>query len=158
MRVINIIGEIDEKMTEAVFERLYELEAESKDPVTVFLSSDGGCAYDALAITGRLVSSPCVIHINAFGRVMSAAVLILASGDVRTADPMTWFMVHEDSGAQEGNTSGVVKAAIQMRREEQHWNSMMQHFTGTSAAQWDKLSRKTTYFQVSEAKKLGLVD
>jgi ATP-dependent protease ClpP protease subunit len=157
-RIINLIGDVNEDMVIKLFDKMDELESESNEAISINLCSDGGVAYDAIAIAGRLHDSKCTIKIRAYGRVMSAAILILAVGDKRTAQGGTWFMVHEDAGKQKGSTTELVKAAKQMRQEEKHWDRLLEYYTATPVDRWTELSRKTTYFTAEVAKGLGLLD
>lgn len=149
-----LIGEVNEEMVKQVADYLIN----SEGIVEVVLCSGGGMALDGLAIAGLFHNHPKPVHVRAYGKVMSAATLILASADKRAAASTTWFMVHEDTVEVEGSTAEVKATAKQQDAEEAHWNSFMQKFTGTAAATWDKLSTATTYFTATKALELGLID
>src|SRR5580692_5695813 len=100
-RRIVLVGEINADKYEAFSTRLAELETgSSTKSITLELSSEGGDAHYALAIVGRMRNSPCDIIVKAYGLVASAAVIILAAGDIRHLAQEAWVMVHEDSVAE----------------------------------------------------------
>ena len=65
--------------------------------ITIRLHSEGGSVYEALAIVGRIEKCKCQIITEGYGAIMSAATLILASGDKRRISRLAWFMVHESN-------------------------------------------------------------
>lgn len=156
-RLIRIIGMIDENSFKEFSEQLYELEKTNK-PIHIELSSGGGVAYDALAFRGRIGSSPCVIKITAYGLVASAAVLILASGDVRYMAKEAWVMVHEDSDKIRGKVVDLERETKHLRRMEDQWNLLLERSTGTDWKVWERLHKDNTYLCAAECLKLGLVD
>ena len=158
MKTIRLVGEVNEEMYITLSEALEELEAdEDAIEADIELVSEGGSAYDALAIAGRMRSSPLNVTIVACGKCMSAAVLILAAGDTRLATQGTWFMVHEDSGRAKGKTCDIERQASQMQAEERAWNAMLEDCTGTSEVVWDELAVNETYFGVGKARELNLI-
>ena len=69
---------------------------------------------------------------------------------------LAWCMVHESSAEHEGNSTIIKRAARQMEREDAHWNSFMEQFTGTPAATWSKLDERETYLNADECLELKL--
>lgn len=155
MRRINLLGDVNTDMVELLFNSLDDLEAESNAPIEVFLCSGGGATNCALAIYGRIKRSKAPITMVAFGEVQSAAVLIYAAGHKRAAYKSTWFMVHEESGNTDVNsTTDMVKMARQWQREENLFNALLAQETDKTELYWSELSKATTFFLADEAKKL----
>ena len=158
-RLIKIIGGIDEAAFKEFSEAIDALEKQSKtQPIDIELSSGGGSAYDALAFYSRLRLSPCHINIRTYGLVASAAVLVLAAGDVRAMTAESWVMVHEDSTKLKGHVFELEREAKHMRRLEDQWNALLAKRTLVDAATWGGLHRATTYLSAAECLELGLID
>lgn len=158
-RDIFIIGEINEEMVSMVACDLAHFESQDKAKIiNVILSSIGGCCYDAMAIVGMLRNSPCDIVIKAYGCVQSAAVPILACGDVRYLSEESWIMVHQGSSKVKGETNDLVKQVKQALDEETAWCRLMAKLTSQSTETWTELHKKTTYLTADEALQLGLCD
>jgi ATP-dependent Clp protease protease subunit len=158
MSKIKIIGAIDEDAYTEFCNKLDDLETGGVKVITVELNSGGGTAYDALAIAGRMRTSKCKFTVTGYGLIASAAVLILAAGDVRVMTKEAWVMVHEDSGRIKGNIVTMELEALHFRRLENQWAGLLAERTLTKAEVWTKLHKETTYLSAEECLALGLVD
>lgn len=159
LRIIQLTGEIEDGHFGFIDACLNELEKDNRKSVTIRINSPGGNVYEALAIVGRIKSSPCQIITEGYGHVMSAATLILAAGTKRRLSKFSWVMCHEASYGLEGRHSDIKDELKQMEREEQVWCHWMEEFTTTSAAKWSELCHKRNlYLHSKEAIELGIVD
>jgi ATP-dependent Clp protease protease subunit len=157
-RRIILSGEIDSDKYYAFSTELNELESGTSS-ITLELSSDGGDAYYALAIAGRIRNSSCDIIIHGYGLIASAAVLILASGDFRYLAKEAWVMVHEDSISEyEGTVSEMEKTAVHYRRLEEQWVELLAERTTANKVTWTDLHKAEKYLTAPECLKLGLAD
>lgn len=157
-RIIRVVGEINEASFKKFSRRLYALEMESHESIILELSSYGGVAFDALAFSDRMRSSPCDITVKAYGLVASAAVLILASGDFRLMGKSAWVMLHEDSDSPTGNVVHLEREIGQLRRMENQWAQLLASMSTAPASTWTELHKKEVYLDIEECLKLGLVD
>lgn len=157
MRKLYIIGDIDEDNYSVFTEAFDELETKSSEPIEIELYSQGGDAKVALAYAGRITNSHCKVHIKAYGTVESAAVLILAAGDKRAMSENGWVMVHEDEGEHSGDVMLMERKIKHSRALETQWTLLLERYTGTSAALWARLHKRTTYLTAKQAKQLKLV-
>jgi len=159
-RVIRISEEIDSGVFDKVDAAMNNLERSSRKMITVKINSEGGSVYDALAIIGRLTSSKCKIVTEGYGKVMSAATLILACGDERKMSKYCWLMHHEsgyDGGFQK--LSDHKDLLTQIHRQELHWAEAMAEFTEKPKKYWMSTGvRKDKYFTANECLELGIVD
>lgn len=159
MRQIHIVGDIDDTAFREFSEKLSAYEGKLCQSVHIILNSQGGSTYDGLAFYGRISASPCLITITAYGAVMSAATLILAAGHHRQMHKSAWFMVHDDT-----RETGEASADL-MRVEAEHadavetqWAQLLSACSDTPAAEWRRLSRKTTYLTPQQLLTYGLID
>lgn len=150
---MHIQGSVDKDMLAEVVEVLH---AAAGCPITLRITSEGGDPDMALAIVGLLRAYEAPVTTEVYGCCYSAAVGIFAAGAVRRMSKYAWCMVHEGSEEVEGNASSIKQRAKQMERDESHWNSIMQEFTGTDAKVWEKLNERDTYLTADECLKLNL--
>lgn len=91
---IKIIGKINKETFDNVSLELSKLENEGVNYIDVLLTSPGGRYSFALDIALLFCRSKCEIHITGKRLVASAAIFILAAGDLRYADSKEtkfWF-------------------------------------------------------------------
>ncbi len=158
-RVIIMTGEIDDTWFKRIDCCLLELENRSQEPVILRLSSEGGSSTEALACIGRLVASPCDILIEGYGRVESAATLILASGNLRRLSKFSTFMHHASSYTVEGRHTEAKAYVAQQEREERLWSEWMAGFSKKDAAFWYKMGAHVdAYFTPEQLLEYGVID
>lgn len=159
-RIITITGDIEYPWFDIVDAALTEMESQSKATITIKINSEGGSVYEALAMAGRIQNSKCKIITEGYGSIMSAATLILASGDERRIDKMAWIMHHGSSYELPYDKHVIQKAKIeQAEREEKAWAKWMGELTAKPAAFWFKEGAIIdVHYEANEAIKLGIVD
>ena len=157
-RVITISEEIEDPLFLRIDAALTEMESHSRKAITIRINSDGGSPYCAAAIVGRMKASKCQINTEGYGRMMSAATLILAAGKVRKVSFMAWFMWHESSYGVEGRHSEVKTIVEQQEKEETSWAEWMTRFTKKDKKFWYDTAKKDTYLSPNELLSYGVVD
>lgn len=157
-RVIRVIGEINEAAYERFSKKLRKFEEESDETVVVELCSFGGSDYDAIAFYGRMRNSYCLIRIEAYGQVLSAATLIFAAGDYRIIDSNAWFMVHDSTDKVTGQVASLSKHLKHMHKMENQWSTILSNRSRASKELWRELSMKETFITANELLELGLAD
>lgn len=99
---------------------------------------------------------------HGFGRVMSAAVPIIAIGAKghRTASPLTRFMVHAPRIFVLGDmgTDEIKQEHEELKRAVKVYCDTLGACTKKTAKWWEKQMDKDKYFGAEEAKALGLID
>ena len=99
-RAIYVQGVIDEQTVARVTPRIIQLQANSRDPITVYIDSRGGNVASAESIIRLLASSnqnsdpPCRIITVVTGRAASAAADLLSSGNYAIAYPEATIFYH----------------------------------------------------------------
>lgn len=158
-RVISLTGEINQESFEVFEAAMTEMESQNRSTITIKINSPGGEVYQALAIVGRIKESKCNIVTRGYGHIMSAATLILASGNKRFVSKYAFFMHHESSYEVEGKHSDVKNEVRQMEMEEQHWAGWMSQFTKKTQEFWAKTGvGSNAYFSAAQLIKLGVAD
>lgn len=147
-----------------VIKGLYLMENQNeKVPIELHIASYGGdiCDMFALHDTIRTLNSP--VHTTGMGKVMSAAVLVLACGEQghRWAGENTSFMVHlpwDDWGQK--NVAQIDLDIKYTKKIWDNWYSLMAKYTKQPESHWKKLCSKQgdAYFNADDALKWGVID
>ncbi len=130
----------------------------AKKNIIIELYSAGGEAVAALAYAARIRRSRSHVTVRVYGEAASAAVLVLASGHHRQITAEAWVMVHEDSGKLKGSISDMERDTAVFRRLENQWNELLARYTRTSAQDWARMHKETTYLNAEQVVELGLAD
>lgn len=159
-RVIYLNDEIDECSLELIQKAFDEFDKDKDKPVKIEISSFGGSVYDMLGIIDRIKASPCQVITRGFGKIMSAATFILASGDERYIGANSWVMVHEMSDAVRGKMSDMKNEMEHNVAIQRQMYKLYEKLSGNklSSKQWAKLCSKDHYVSAEEVLELGLVD
>lgn len=158
-RIIVLSGDIDANAFEIVEAAMTEMESQSRKSITFKINSPGGEVYQALAIVGRMRESKCRIITKGYGHMMSAATLLLAAGNDRSASKYSFFMHHEASYGLEGKHSDIKNEVRQMETEEEYWAEWMAEFTSKDKKFWKKKGvGVNAYYTATDLIDLGVVD
>jgi ATP-dependent Clp protease protease subunit len=162
MRCITITGMIDEDNSCSVIRALMGYEVEDCfAPITIFINTCGGAAYEAFAIYDLIKSIRCPIITVGFGKVMSAGTLLLSAGTKgqRYATKNTYFMTHDVQCGQ-----GIGHFLDVDARHEHNKEIRLQYFklmadnTKFTLSKWMKLVDAEKYFDTEKALEYGLID
>lgn len=159
-RVVYLNSEIDEGSLEVIQKAFDEFEVLPDKPVRIEISSYGGSVYDMMGIIDRIKASPCHVVTRGFGKIMSAATFILASGDERYVGPNSWVMIHQASDVIRGTTDDMEHEFGHHRTLQDQMYAIYEKLSGKTipAKHWKKLCAKDHYIRAEDVLKLGLVD
>lgn len=158
-RIIKIIGPIDVDAFRLFSDQMEMLlQVDRSKAITIELYSEGGDVHIALAISAMIHRCPAPVQAIVYGYVASAATLVLASAKYRVMTKEAWVMVHEISLEFDEPLGSAQRELDQYARLENQWDDLLEKYTGTSAKDWAKLHKNTTYLSAEACKKLGLVD
>ncbi|WP_024622492.1 ATP-dependent Clp protease proteolytic subunit [Metaclostridioides mangenotii] len=112
MRVINLIGEINDGLTKTILEEVFKIEQEDKkiieanekladkkdykelEDLTINITSVGGLVYGVNAIYDALSKLKCKVITRGFGLCASGGFWLMLAGDERYAGKNTNFLYH----------------------------------------------------------------
>ena len=161
-RTILLYGDITTDLSRQIVTKLLELDALSRKPIELIISSEGGNFLDVLAIidTIRMLRSP--VHTTGIGACLSGAAVLLAAGTPghRHLGKNSWVMLHE------------LHADMPLKRIhdldiEHRWNrdlnqemiDLLAEFSGcVSASKLSKLLRNDYVLLPERVLELGLID
>ncbi len=158
-RTILVSGQVDQELAERVIAQLLVLDAESQDPIRVFVTSQGGHVDSGYAIydTMRFVRSK-IVSIGA-GWVASIAVPILlgAGKDSRYSLPNTRFLIHQPSGGAGGQLADLRIEAQEILKIRQRINALIAKETGQPIEKVAKDSDRNFWMSAEDALAYGLI-
>lgn len=161
-RVLHLQGGVGFDTTFEMFKELAFLEHTGKDPITIYLNCYGGEVYNAFAIYDRITGlrkKGVDINIITTGACMSAALIILQSATERIATENTSFLLHELAGGNSGSLSQQEDLRKEFIRLQDRIFAIIAKRSGTDKKKLAKASnRKDYFFDVHQAKELGLID
>ena len=134
------------------------------EPLNFIVSTWGGSAADMFAIydTMRMVRKDCEIHTLGLGKVMSAGVLLLASGTKgnRQIGENCRLMLHGVSAGQHGNISDLENEMAEAKWTQSRLVSCLSKETKMTKKHIKKLlaKRMNVYLTAEEAVELGIAD
>lgn len=90
---------------------------------------------------------------------MSAATVILASGDYRTMHEDTWFMIHDESQRVRADSPRIARSEAEHKDMlEIHWAQILARHSSISPAKWRAMSADTTYLTAQQCLDTGIIE
>ncbi|MCM1321227.1 MAG: ATP-dependent Clp protease proteolytic subunit [Bacteroides sp.] len=158
-RQILLSGEINEPLAEKIVKQLLILEADSDEPIRIFIDSPGGDVYAGFAIFDmiRFINAP--VYTIGMGLVASAASLVLLAvpKERRIALPDSAYLIHQPLSGIKGVASDIEIHAQEIEKLRIKLNSIIAQETGRSAPQVEKDTDRDYWLTAEEAKEYGLV-
>jgi len=163
-RTLSLFGDLDEEAVENICLGLLALKDAPEQPIDLCISTWGGDALGMFAIYDlmRMVQKTCEVHTFAFGKVMSAGVLLLAAGTKgkRKIGKNTRVMIHSIRGGHYGPVHILENEIIETRWvQEQHINALAKETNISRSGLKKMLNKKVDiYFNAEEAVEHGIAD
>jgi ATP-dependent Clp protease protease subunit len=162
-RRLYLHGEIDESEIGMIQRGMLTLAAQSDEPIDLWVSSIGGDVDEAFGLVDimQLVDVP--IHTVAWGKVMSAAPMLVAAGKpgMRLSTKNTWWMLHPmRAGLDEASSLDIRTYGEIMEQSMQRYVELLAEHSMMPKRHWSNLMRSRTdrYFSAQDAEDWGLVD
>lgn len=131
-RIIIINGEITQNLVGKVAGQLLALSSESKEPITLFIHSQGGHVDSGHAIYDAIRFIDAKVRMVGNGWVASAGALIYAAvpAEDRYCLPNTRFLLHQPSGGVKGSGSDIAIEAEEIVKMRTRLNKILSEATG----------------------------
>lgn len=126
--------------------------------ITIYITSPGGDVYAGLVIYDAMMQSRAKIKTVCQGYCMSMAAVILASGDVREAEPSSTIMFHQLSTGVQGKVDDMEAVIQEARRLQSVIDRHLHDHSGLSLDSVRKMESYDHFMSPEEAKSLNLVD
>lgn len=161
-RLVVLHGDVNESSISMVVAQLLHLASQNHNPIHLVISTYGGSVDEMFTLYDTIKFLPCPVHTIALGKVMSAGVLLLASGTKgkRMIGRNARIMMHPVSGGVMGNVFEVINDTKEHKRlQEQMVRAIVKETTSTKA-EVEKImaSGHDCYLLPDQAIKMGIVD
>ena len=158
-RTVIISGEINQRLAASISAQLLALAAESDEPITLYLNSQGGHVEAGDTIHDMIRYVKPRVRIVGTGWVASAGALIFVS--VPKADrfclPNTRFLLHQPAGGAGGTASDIEIEAKEILRMRDRLNKIFARETGQSLERIEEDTHRNFWLDAEPAKAYGLV-
>jgi ATP-dependent Clp protease protease subunit len=159
-RTITIFGEIDMKKAQDIAQKLLFLDADSNEPIKIFINSPGGHVEsgDTIHDMIRFVKSP--VKVIGTGWVASAGALIYAAADKenRYSLPNTRFLLHQPMGGMRGQAADIAIEAEEILKTRTRLNEIFARQTGQPLEKVERDTDRNFWMSAQEAVDYGLVN
>ena len=177
MRSLGLYGDVEEERISEVIAGLLTLhhlgkpkiseEGEVKEegkPIDMYISTYGGSADDMAALVDimNMVKKDCPIRTIGLGKVMSAGVLIMASGTKgeRTIGKNCRVMIHSVIAGNAGSLHNLENELAEVKKMQEVYLDSLVEVTNLTKKQLKSFMRRKTnvYLTAEEAIKYGIAD
>lgn len=158
-RTVLVFGSINDKLAADVSKRLIALAAESKEPITLLVSSPGGHVEsgDVIHDIIRFIDAP--VRVVGTGWVGSAAVTVFLSvpKERRVCLPNTRFLIHQPSGGAGGQATDIAIQAREIVKIRERIAALIARESGQTLEKVTIDIERDYWMSASEAKEYGLI-
>jgi len=158
-RNVLLAGEINKTLAERVIRQLILLEAESDDPIRVFIDSPGGDADAGYALFDMMrFVKPQVITIG-MGLVASAGAIVLlaAPREKRLGLPNSHYLIHQPLSGMRGVATEIEIHARELDRLRRRIKKLIAEETGQPIEKVEKDTDRDYWMGAEEAQGYGLI-
>lgn len=163
-RRIFLTDHVEDDLINKIIRGIYLMETKSDSkPIELFVSSYGGDIFAMFGLYDVLRTINCPVNTIAFGKCMSAAVLLVAAGTVgeRYATPNCAFMVHDFSADDMTGKIEYIKNDLKnLEYWRDKWAELMASHTKQPKKFWLKMCNRSGdhFFTSQQAVDYGVVD
>lgn len=161
-RIIYLSGEVNEHSISSVIVQLLSMANQNHKPIHLVVSTYGGAVDEMFSLYDTMKFLPCPVYTIGLGKIMSAGVLLLASGQKgkRQIGRSARVMIHPISSGFAGNIFEFSNEHTEIHRLQ---NLMVQSLSDESKMTIETIRKmmKTghdNYLTPTECIKLGIVD
>jgi ATP-dependent Clp protease, protease subunit len=158
-RTLIISGEVNQKLAASVMGQLLAMSAESEEPITLFINSQGGHVESGDTIHDLIRFVKPRIRIVGTGWVASAGALIYISvpREERYCLPNTRFLLHQPAGGAGGTAADIDIEAREILKMRERLNRLFARETGQPIERIEDDTRRNFWLDANTAIEYGLV-
>jgi ATP-dependent Clp protease protease subunit len=158
-RTIIISGEINQQLAARVTGQLLAMAADSDDPITIFINSQGGHIESGDTIHDMVRFIKPRVRMIGTGWVASAGALIYVAvpREDRFCLPNTRFLLHQPAGGVGGSAADIDIEAREILRIRDRVNRIIARQTGQPLERIEEDTRRNFWLDAAAAVEYGLV-
>lgn len=161
-RLVVLHGDVNESSISMVVAQLLHLASLDRSPIHLVISTYGGSVDEMFTLYDTIKFLPCPVHTIALGKVMSAGVLLLASGEKgkRMIGKNARIMIHPVSGGVMGNVFEVINDTKEHKRLQDQMVAAIVKETKSTKREIENIMKSghDFYLLPEQAVKMGIVD
>ncbi|HWV57035.1 MAG TPA: ATP-dependent Clp protease proteolytic subunit [Longimicrobiales bacterium] len=158
-RILIISGEINQKLAANVIGHLLAMDAQSNEPISIYINSQGGHVEsgDTIHDVIQFIRSP--VNMIGTGWVASAGALIYVAApkERRFSLPHTRYLLHQPAGGARGSAADVEIEAREILKMRTRLNRVFAERTGQTIERIEEDTRRNFWLSATEAVEYGLV-
>ena len=158
-RQILLSGEINKTLAEKIIRQLLILEADSEEPIKVYIDSPGGDADAGYAIFDMIRFVQVPVYTIGMGLVASAGAIILlaAPKQRRLALPNSHYLIHQPLSGIKGVATEIEIHAQELEKMRIRINELIATETGQTLEKVSADTDRDFWMSANEATEYGLV-
>jgi ATP-dependent Clp protease protease subunit len=158
-RTILLSGEVNKELAEKVVRQLLLLEADSDEPIKVFIDSPGGDVDAGYAIFDMIRFVKPEVYTVGMGLVASAGALILLASpkERRIGLPNSHYLIHQPLSGMRGVATDIEIHAKELEKLRIKLNKLIAEETGQKIDRVEKDTDRDYWMSASEAIEYGLI-
>jgi ATP-dependent Clp protease protease subunit len=158
-RQIFLFGEINQKVSREITEKLVAMSAASSDPITLIINSQGGHVEAADTIYDMISFVAAPVRVLGTGWVASAGahIFLAPPRDRRFALPNTRFMLHQPAGGVRGAAVDIGIEAQEIVKMRHRLNRIIAEQTGQPIEKVEKDTDRNFWMTAEQARDYGIV-
>ncbi|MDC7226550.1 MAG: ATP-dependent Clp protease proteolytic subunit [Spirochaetales bacterium] len=158
-RTILLSGEVNKELAEKVVKQLLLLEADSDEPIKVFIDSPGGDVDAGFAIFDMIRFVKPEVYTVGMGLVASAGALILlaAPKERRIGLPNSHYLIHQPLSGMRGVATEIEIHAKELEKTRVKLNNLIAEETGQTLERVEKDTDRDYWMNAEEATEYGLL-
>jgi len=160
-RIVFLGGAINDDVANLICAQLLFLEAENPElEINLYINSPGGSVTAGLAIYDTVQFIKPALSTLCVGQAASMAAVLLAAGTKgrRYVLPHSRVMIHQLSGAFEGQAADIEVQAREALRLRETLNNILAQHTGQTVRRIEKDTDRDSFMHAQQAGEYGLVD
>jgi ATP-dependent Clp protease protease subunit len=159
-RRVMLTGEVQDAMATAICSQLLVLEAESDDPIALYINSPGGSVDSGFAIYDTMQTLACPVATVCVGLAASMAQFILCGGTPgrRYAHRHSSILMHQPHGAVQGVATDIAIQAAHFAHARRTMAERLAHHTGQPVERVINDMDRDHWFTAAEAFDYGMID
>ncbi len=160
-RVVFLVGPVNDQTANLVVAQLLFLESDNPDKdISFYINSPGGSVTAGMAIFDTMNFIKPEISTLCVGMAASMGAFLLAAGakGKRYALPNSRMLIHQPSGAAQGQASDIEIHARDILRTREQLNRILAANTGQEVEKIQRDTERDYFMFADEAKAYGLID